>query len=237
MDTDTLPLTNQYECRLCFDPDSIDNLIYPCKCSGTSKYIHKRCLDEWRTLADNRDAYKNCFECGHEYQFKNNDILETKCCDSFIKKISKNIVIFTIFNFIIISLISLFLFTLDKNKELMNVFVKTNTTDVYEGENIICYLIWGSLSYLLLLLFLFMGLFLNVKNKKLYCKHYCHNKNAYLFIIALLIMIVITMNIIFGLFILSIGLQYLLNNHMYTMEKLKEAHNMEILNYDSTEYE
>ena len=87
METDTLPITNQYDCRLCFESDTKDNLIYPCTCSGTSKYIHKRCLDEWRTLADNREAYDKCFECGYEYQFNNNDIVERGKCDNLINNL------------------------------------------------------------------------------------------------------------------------------------------------------
>ena len=61
-------------------------------------------------MADNREAYNKCFECGYDYQLKNNQNIETSFCDSIIKKLSKNIFFFTIINFIIISLIGLFLF-------------------------------------------------------------------------------------------------------------------------------
>ena len=35
------------ECRICFESDGSDNgqLIVPCKCDGTSRYIHRKCLD------------------------------------------------------------------------------------------------------------------------------------------------------------------------------------------------
>lgn len=38
-----------YACRICLgESDLIDNrLITPCKCDGTMKYIHYRCLKEW----------------------------------------------------------------------------------------------------------------------------------------------------------------------------------------------
>lgn len=242
METDTLPIVNQYECRLCFESDTLDNLIYPCKCSGTSKYIHKHCLNEWRTLADNREAYNKCFECSYQYQFKNNENIENGFCDTLIKKLSKNIFFFTIINFIIISLLGLFLFLIDKNKKLIEIFLYnennniTNTTNIMsKSSNIIGYFVWGSLIYLLLLFILFFYLFFRIKNKRLYCKYYCKNKNVYIFIIAVLMLIVITMDIIFGLFILSVGLQYMIKNHLYSLEKLRETNNLEVLNYQENE--
>ena len=38
------------ECRICFENyETVDNeLIYPCYCSGTSKYVHRECLEKWR---------------------------------------------------------------------------------------------------------------------------------------------------------------------------------------------
>ena len=71
METETLSIIDTHDCRLCFDEDTITNLIYPCQCSGTSKYVHKNCLNEWRTLADNREAFNKCFECGYSYKFTN----------------------------------------------------------------------------------------------------------------------------------------------------------------------
>ena len=56
-------------CRICLEEDSVNNLIYPCKCSGGSKYIHKECLNEWRTISENRDNMDRCECCHYEYKF------------------------------------------------------------------------------------------------------------------------------------------------------------------------
>lgn len=46
-------------CRICFDGDSAnDTLFSPCTCKGSSKYIHKGCLEEWR-----RRGHKQAFQC------------------------------------------------------------------------------------------------------------------------------------------------------------------------------
>lgn len=36
-------------CRICLgeEDDEGNKLISPCKCAGTTKYIHKECLQEW----------------------------------------------------------------------------------------------------------------------------------------------------------------------------------------------
>ena len=56
------------ECRICYEGEKLnDILISPCKCKGTSKYIHKSCLSKWRNLNIDGDAYKKCMECKQAY--------------------------------------------------------------------------------------------------------------------------------------------------------------------------
>lgn len=47
-------------CRICLEEDR-EELIAPCLCKGTSKWIHRTCLDRWRR--ENRRAYERCNEC------------------------------------------------------------------------------------------------------------------------------------------------------------------------------
>ena len=37
------------ECRICFESLSTreDPLISPCLCNGTSKWVHKKCIQHW----------------------------------------------------------------------------------------------------------------------------------------------------------------------------------------------
>lgn len=39
----------QIQCRICLESDGRD-FIAPCKCKGTSKYVHRECLDHWRAV-------------------------------------------------------------------------------------------------------------------------------------------------------------------------------------------
>ncbi len=56
-------------CRICLDTEyTADNdLIAPCKCAGTSKYVHRSCLDTWRTNPDRPRAFYACSTCTTKY--------------------------------------------------------------------------------------------------------------------------------------------------------------------------
>lgn len=53
-------------CRICLDEDHPETMIAPCKCKGGSKWVHRDCLDEWRTNEKDR-AFSKCTECLFEY--------------------------------------------------------------------------------------------------------------------------------------------------------------------------
>lgn len=62
-------------CRICFSPESSEEkLISPCKCRGTSKWIHLSCLNEWRTHSQNSKSYYRCDQCHYEYSFRRTDL-------------------------------------------------------------------------------------------------------------------------------------------------------------------
>lgn len=56
----------QDTCRICSAPsDSDQPLFYPCKCSGTIRYIHQDCLTTWLS----HSKKKTCDVCKHPYSF------------------------------------------------------------------------------------------------------------------------------------------------------------------------
>ncbi|CAF4246764.1 unnamed protein product [Rotaria magnacalcarata] len=54
-------------CRICFDTDNPNDLISPCLCKGGSAYVHRKCLDDWRSVNKNGRAFKFCDVCQFEY--------------------------------------------------------------------------------------------------------------------------------------------------------------------------
>ena len=57
------------ECRFCFQ--SGVNLISPCSCKGSAKYVHSHCLNTWRVTNQNPAAFTQCQSCNFTYRLRN----------------------------------------------------------------------------------------------------------------------------------------------------------------------
>jgi len=52
------------DCRVCLATDAVENLLSPCNCDGSVRYVHKECLRRW-ALQQGRVA---CEMCGATYR-------------------------------------------------------------------------------------------------------------------------------------------------------------------------
>ncbi|KAI7855325.1 hypothetical protein BDC45DRAFT_534573 [Circinella umbellata] len=50
-------------CRICLEKDDKDNLISPCKCKGSIKYVHAHCIASWRISLAHNNRYKELYHC------------------------------------------------------------------------------------------------------------------------------------------------------------------------------
>ncbi|KAI3836517.1 hypothetical protein MKX03_031383 [Papaver bracteatum] len=50
----------QNQCRICLETDE-RGFIAPCMCKGTAKYVHRECLDQWRSIKT------HCTTCKAQY--------------------------------------------------------------------------------------------------------------------------------------------------------------------------
>eukprot|EP00877_Chromochloris_zofingiensis_P003918 jgi/Chrzof1/13527/Cz08g00320.t1 len=62
-------------CRICFEqeeesPEPDNPMISPCLCSGSSRYVHRKCLQQWRLTNHRSDAYYQCEVCKFKYQYR-----------------------------------------------------------------------------------------------------------------------------------------------------------------------
>ena len=57
-----------YQCRICLENDTLNNLISPCGCSGNSKYVHRMCVNRWRDSNANNEKYNRCEVCNEIYE-------------------------------------------------------------------------------------------------------------------------------------------------------------------------
>lgn len=99
---------NNYDifCKYCLSYDKQCNLINPCKCSGTNKYVHKVCLDEWRLAINNSDSYY-CELCKCKYEYSNNE--KTSNIKNKIIHMIITIIIILFIQFITVYLLEIFI--------------------------------------------------------------------------------------------------------------------------------
>ncbi|CAL5203855.1 unnamed protein product [Lathyrus oleraceus] len=60
--------SEQIQCRICLETDGRD-FIAPCMCKGTSKYVHRECLDHWRSVKEGF-AFAHCTTCKAPYHLR-----------------------------------------------------------------------------------------------------------------------------------------------------------------------
>ena len=59
------------QCRICLDEEeNIEDLIVPCQCDGTQKYVHTKCLERWRQESIDNINYTRCQECLTDYKIE-----------------------------------------------------------------------------------------------------------------------------------------------------------------------
>jgi hypothetical protein len=68
------------DCRICQEEGDTSDLIVPCKCKGSCKYVHRTCLDTWRET-DTDESLTRCPNCHAEYEF---EIYNTKSREYYI---------------------------------------------------------------------------------------------------------------------------------------------------------
>lgn len=173
---------DQAECRICFEDNSTQEnpLISPCLCNGTSKYIHKDCIQRWRRTNIDNDAFYFCRECNYEYNI--GDIVHPETYfikNSDIEMLNNPKTAFIYFGFIIFS--TLALLPLDKYTGFYSLYIITNfqkpSDDIFDffKTNEIYILMYNFCSIsLFIYLFFYIGFFIKinifVKRKNIYWK-------------------------------------------------------------------
>jgi len=130
---DLVPLTQDIrECRNCHSDDG-DDLIAPCHCSGSIKYVHRSCLNAWRAYSPNESSFTHCDVCHFEYRFKERPDLRASRIGRFVMYVARDFIGAMIIVQGIIALLATICWAADKSSgTLLRVFPTTwNTLAVY----------------------------------------------------------------------------------------------------------
>eukprot|EP00913_Durusdinium_trenchii_P006504 g6112.t1 len=67
------PTAEQRCCRICFDSEEskqTGRLFSPCQCTGSMRFVHVSCLNEWRSASCNHRSYYHCDACHYKYRLQ-----------------------------------------------------------------------------------------------------------------------------------------------------------------------
>jgi hypothetical protein len=70
-----MPRQKKGQCRFCLENDSIKNLLSPCDCKGSAKYVHNDCLVKWTEAKP--ETGHICNSCGIECERIIDEDIET----------------------------------------------------------------------------------------------------------------------------------------------------------------
>lgn len=71
-----------FQCRVCLDDENtLDNLIAPCKCNGSVKYIHTSCHEKW--IGQSMNNWTICPNCKSRY----NNCTILQCVITWLKSV------------------------------------------------------------------------------------------------------------------------------------------------------
>ncbi|TVU34400.1 hypothetical protein EJB05_16232 [Eragrostis curvula] len=67
-------------CRICLESGSgpDDELISPCMCKGTQQFVHRSCLDHWRSVREGI-AFSHCTTCKAQFHLRVQFLEGSKC--------------------------------------------------------------------------------------------------------------------------------------------------------------
>ena len=218
-------------CRICLEEDLISNMISPCRCSGSSKYVHSNCLNEWRSVSSNTEHFYQCDICKFKYKFKPNEQESNNLIlQKFCKYISTHSFCFFLFYFFIVFILSFIIKTIDYN---FNDSIKKN---IFDDD--VVYLYISGIIVFMFQIFLILYWFSIVKNKKLYCRIYYNDnssfKRKFIFFCSVLILGVLIFGWIFLLTGLQMTILYLFHIHFVLIERLnRENQYSVIINFEN----
>lgn len=223
----TPPQQENPMCRICYETTNQEDMLYPCLCKGTSKYIHRSCLNQWRSLSTNPTASTHCTECKFEYRTQELAPIEKQNCKKLGIFMAKNTFIFFILNNLVIILFSYLLQAMDTKKKLRNLISHNDTIGYYS---------WSLIFYTSSIIIAFVVGFLTVKNKRLYTNYYKEKITLFKFGLAFCsIFVSIFIDVLLTSLITTIFIQIFIKWHFDSISRINAANDQTILNYDQQE--
>lgn len=214
-------------CRICYETTNQEEMLHPCLCKGTSRYVHRTCLNQWRSLAPNPRANTHCSECQFEYRTQLSTPIEKPVCEKLGRCMANNTFPFFMLNNLIIISFSYLLLAMDYKKVLRDALSHNDTIGYYS---------WSLIFYSSTIVMAFMIRFIFVKNKSLYINYYKQKMTILKVCISFLaIFVSIFIDILLTSLITTVFIQIFIKWHFDSIARINNANDQSVTNYDDTE--
>ena len=197
-------------CRICLETDDTSNLISPCLCNGTVKYVHSDCLNQWRSSTINSNSFFECSECKFNYKLEEIYYPLSKPY-KFISFLAKNYILFIFFNYgcisFYISIFTLIFYHLSLYYVcLISIFFHSFVLLTFSLQSIVSF---------------------NLYNK-LYKKSHSYVYVSFIIIGAFLANYI-------GIFVMTLGIQQLFRIHNLIISSYQNAHKYQVQSISDSE--
>ena len=115
------------ECRICYEDENENSkeMINPCVCSGTQKYVHADCLEQWRNQQRGRIGRVQCQECQTFYIIDTKYPIERYKFEFDLPCTQLEFFYFICFHIFMVAMTGI-VFYVDKNQRFLQVFTLGN---------------------------------------------------------------------------------------------------------------
>ncbi|KAK3031126.1 hypothetical protein RJ639_035124 [Escallonia herrerae] len=111
-------------CRICLecDGDEDEDLISPCMCKGTQQFVHRSCLDHWRSVKEGF-AFSHCTTCEAQFHLRVADSEDNYCHKiKFRLFVARDVVLVFLAVQTVIGVMAGFAYLMDKDGSFRNSF-------------------------------------------------------------------------------------------------------------------
>lgn len=214
-------------CRICYETTDQNEMLHPCLCKGTARYVHRTCLNQWRSLAPNPRASTHCSECQFEYRTQQSSPIEKPVCEKLGRCMANNTFPFFMLNNLIIIAFSYLLLAMDTKKKMRNALSDNDTIGYYS---------WSLIIYSSTILTAFVIRFIFVKNKSLYINYYRQKMTLSKASLAFLaIFVSIWIDILLTSLVTTIFIQIFIKWHFDSIARINNANDETIINHNGAE--
>ncbi|KAL3839851.1 hypothetical protein ACJIZ3_024442 [Penstemon smallii] len=220
-------------CRICLECDGErdDEFISPCMCKGTQQFVHRHCLDHWRSVKEGF-AFSHCTTCKAQFH------LRVAVKDNSWRKIKFRVFVardvFLVFMAVqtVIAAIGGFAYVMDKDGTFRKALSAWD--HILSTHPIPFYYCLGVLGFLVLLGFLglVMHCALNTNDQRLAgCQNCCYgcgildcfpaSMEGCLILAIVFIVLFTILGIAYGFFAATLGIQRIWQRHYHILTKME----------------